>query len=73
MVEVSDAKSFAKNHPYIAFGTLLLPVTWGVTGDVLTALFVAGAVAFGPEIAQGFNELEDEDDNTMPGDSTNED
>jgi len=62
MPDVDDAKQFAKDHPYVAFGTLLVPVTWGVTGDSLTALFVGGTVAFGTKIAEGFNELETDDD-----------
>lgn len=57
-----QAKEFAEDHPYVAFGALLVPVTWGTTGDALTSLFVGGAVAFGPAIASGLNDATEDDD-----------
>jgi hypothetical protein len=59
---VEESQEFARDHPYVAFGVLLIPVTWGVTGDALTSLFVGGAVAFGPALAEGFSELNDDED-----------
>lgn len=57
----NGVKDFARAHPYVAFGALMLPVTYATTGDPVMAAFVGGAVAFGPEIAKGLNELQDEE------------
>lgn len=61
MPRTESAKAFAREHPYVAFGGLMVPVTYGVTGDPMMALFAGGIVAIGPEIAEGFQELNDED------------
>lgn len=60
MTRTESAKSFARDHPYVAFGGLMIPVTYGVTGDPMMALFAGGIVAIGPEIAEGFQELNDD-------------
>jgi hypothetical protein len=68
-----ELQQFARDHPYVAFGGLLIPVTYGITGDPMTALFTGGIVAFGPAIAEGFNELGDdeteEDETESSGDN----
>lgn len=55
-----SAQDYARENPYVAFGLLLMPVTYGVTGDPMTALFTGGIVAVGPQIAEGFQELNDD-------------
>lgn len=60
-LELSDVKAGARAHPYVAFGVLLIPVTYGVTGDPMISLFTGGIVAFGPAIGEGFNELQEDD------------
>lgn len=50
------AQEFAKDHPMVAFGMLLIPVTYGITGDPTTALFTGGIVAFGRSIADGLQD-----------------
>lgn len=65
-----QAKQFARDHPYIAFGALLIPVTYGITGDPMTALFTGGIVAFGKEIADGFTDKKE--DVATEKDSTDE-
>ena len=62
VTRTEQAQEFARDHPYVAFGGLLVPVTFGITGDAFTALFTGGIVAFGPAIAEGFNELNDDED-----------
>lgn len=59
--ELSDVKAGAREHPYVAFGLLLIPVTYGVTGDPMIALFTGGIVGFGPAIADGFDDEEEDD------------
>lgn len=70
---VESAESFARDHPYVAFGGLLIPVTYGVTGDPMTALFTGGIVAFGPAIAEGFQELGDDDNESDVDDEEGDD
>lgn len=60
-VELSKLKAGAREHPYVAFGLLLIPVTYGVTGDPMIALFTGGIVGFGPAIADGFDDEEEDD------------
>ena len=67
-----ELQQFARDHPYVAFGGLLIPVTYGITGDPMTALFTGGIVAFGPAIAEGFNDLGDDEDDTNMGDDSSE-
>jgi len=56
-----QAQHFARDHPYVAFGGLLVPVTYGITGDPMTALFTGGIVAFGRQIADGLGDDEEGD------------
>lgn len=71
--QVADrAKAFAREHPYLAFGGLLIPVTYGVTGDPGTALFTGGIVGLGPYIAEGIDDAEfgnDDNDSDEDGDT----
>ncbi len=53
-----QAKEFARDYPYIAFGGLLIPVTYGITGDPGTALFTGGIVGLGPYIAEGLQDAD---------------
>lgn len=65
-----NAQAFAKNHPYVAFGVLLVPITYAVTGDIMTAVFAGGIVAFGPAIGEGLRESDlgdDTEDNESGG------
>lgn len=64
---VDNVQEFASDHPYVAFGGLMVPVTYGITGDPMIALFTGGIVAFGPAIAEGFSELQDDEKDDSGG------
>jgi hypothetical protein len=66
---VDDLQEFAREQPYFAFGVLLVPVVYALNGDPVIALFTGGIVAFGKSIADGFNELGDDENG---GGDTNE-
>jgi hypothetical protein len=67
MTRTEQLEAFARKHPHVAFGVLLLPITFGLTGDPTMALFVGGAVAFGPAIAEGLQESDLGDDTETDG------
>lgn len=58
---VDDIEDFARTHPHVMFGVLLIPVTYAITKQIGTSLFVGGIVAFGPAIAEGFQDAQDSD------------
>lgn len=61
---VDQLQDFARTHPYVMFGLLMVPVTYSVTHDLGMALFTGGIVAFGPAIARGFQDANNQDNET---------
>jgi len=61
-MDIDAIKAGVREHPYPVIGLAIGIATFGVTGELWMAAFVAILIAVAPELTDAFDDPDDEDD-----------